>query len=211
MTQRLTQDTLLKGVQELCDRDPDLARIVEQYGPPPLWSRSPGFPTLIRIILEQQVSLASAKAAYEKLENAIAPVTPERFLELSDEALKTIGFSRQKTRYGRELSNALLSRTLRLGDLEEAPDHLVRIALMQIKGIGIWTSTIYLLMALGRPDVWPTGDIALHSAIQKAKGLDQRPSSEEARIMSLEWQPWRAVAARMLWHLYLSEKGDTYS
>ena len=211
MTKRLTQASLMQGVQELSDRDPDLARIVEQYGPPPLWERSPGFPTLVRIILEQQVSLSSAKAAYEKLEGAIATVTPERFLELSDEELKAIGFSRQKTRYGRELSQAILNGTLQLEELDQQSDMLVRMALMQVTGIGVWTSTIYLLMALGRPDVWPTGDIALHAAIQRAKGLDKRPTSEEAQRMSAEWQPWRAVAARILWHLYLSEKGNEYT
>ena len=207
MIQRLTQEYLLQGVEELSDRDPDLARIVEQYGPPPMWERSPGFPTLLRIILEQQVSLLSAKSAYEKLAAAIAaPITPERFLELSDETLKTIGFSRQKTRYGRELAKTVLSGTLRLEELEQESDMLVRMALMQVTGIGVWTSTIYLLMALGRPDVWPTGDLALHAAIQQAKGLEKRPTSEEARIMSLEWQPWRSVATRILWHLYLSQK-----
>ena len=209
--QRLTQETLLQGVQELSDRDPDLARIVEQYGPPPLWARSPGFPTLLRIILEQQVSLLSAKSAYEKLERAMGAITPERFLELADEDLKSIGFSRQKTRYGRELSQTILNGTLRLEELEEESDMLARMALMQVTGIGVWTSTIYLLMALGRPDVWPTGDIALHAAIRQAKGLEKRPASEEARIMSLEWKPWRAVAARILWHLYLSEKKREYS
>ncbi|MEM9216939.1 MAG: DNA-3-methyladenine glycosylase 2 family protein [Cyanobacteria bacterium P01_F01_bin.150] len=211
MMQRLSPESFSQGIQELSDRDPDLAHIVEQYGPPPLWERSPGFPTLLKIILEQQVSLSSAKAAYERLEEAIAPVTPERFLELSDAELKAIGFSRQKARYGRELSNVILAGTLRLEDLEQQSDVAVRMALMQVTGIGVWTSTIYLLMALGRLDVWPTGDIALHSAIQQAKGLDKRPTSEEARVISLEWQPWRAVAARILWHLYLSQKGRNYS
>lgn len=201
---RLDQVTLLEGVRELSQRDPDLARIVSTYGPPPLWQREPGFSTLLYIILEQQVSLASARAAYNRLLEAANPLTPHHFLRFSDEELKKIGFSRQKTRYGRELAQAVLNGRLDLDSLEDMEDELVRQRLMQVKGIGLWTADIYLLMVLGRPNVWPKGDIALHSALQRVKGLPHRPASDEAARLSLAWQPWRAVAARMLWHLYLS-------
>ena len=201
---RMTESILLEGVSELAQRDPDLARIVSAFGPPPLWERKPGFPTLIYIILEQQVSLASARAAYNRLVQAAQPLTPENFLRFSDEALKLIGFSRQKTRYGRELAHAVLSGSLDLSALEGMEDGEVRERLMKIKGIGVWTADIYLLMALGRPDIWPRGDLALHAALQRVKGLPKRPTSEEAQAMSAAWHPWRAAAARLLWHLYLS-------
>ena len=206
MKKRLSRRALLKGVRELAKRDEDLAKIISTFGPPPLWEREQGFHTLIHIILEQQVSLASAKAAYTRLGQAINPLTPENFLGLTDEELKQIGFSRQKTRYGRELANAIVDGSLNLSGLTELEDEEAKEQLMKVKGIGPWTADIYLLTALGRPDIWPDGDLALEVAIQQAKGLLRRPTSEEARKMSEEWQPWRAVAARILWHSYLSER-----
>ena len=197
---------MLKGVRYLSARDKDLARIVSVYGPPPLWAREQGFHSLIHIILEQQVSLASARAAYNRLREAVNPLTPEGFLTLTDEALKRIGFSRQKTRYGRELSMAIIGGKLELSRLEELKDEEAKEALMSVKGIGPWTADIYLLTALGRPDIWPKGDIALEVAVQEIKGWRKRPGPEELKKMSEQWQPWRAVAARMLWHYYLSER-----
>ena len=206
MTRRLGHRALLKGVRELAQRDEDLAKIVSAFGPPPLWEREQGFHTLINIILEQQVSLASAKAAYTRLEEAVDPVTPENLLGLTDAELKQIGFSRQKSKYGRELANAILDGRLDLLELAGLEDEEAKYRLMQVKGIGPWTADIYLPMALGRPDIWPKGDLALEAAIQRVKGWLRRPTSEEVRKMSDEWQPWRAVAARLLWHFYLSER-----
>jgi DNA-3-methyladenine glycosylase II len=148
----------------LAKRDEDLARIVSTFGPPPLWERAQGFHSLIHIILEQQVSLASAQAAYTRLEKAINPLSPRNFLGLTDEELKQIGFSRQKTRYGRELANAILDGSLRLSEMAEMEDGEARERLMNVKGIGPWTADIYLMMVLGRPDVWPMGDLALEVA-----------------------------------------------
>jgi len=204
MAQPLNETTLLQAVQVLAARDGHLAGIVARFGPPPLWAREPGFATLVHIILEQQVSLASARAAYQKLVEATGSVTPARLLELSDAELKSVGFSRQKTAYARSLAAALLDARLDLSQLSDLDDHQVRAQLMSIKGIGPWTADIYLLMALGRPDIWPSGDLALAVAVQRVKGLETRPSSAELLEISLEWQPWRAVAARMLWHFYLS-------
>jgi DNA-3-methyladenine glycosylase II len=206
LTDQLNHSTLLKGVQELADRDEDLARIVSDYGPPPLWQREPGFHTLIHIILEQQVSLASAKAAYNRLVEAVDVLAPESFLTLTDTELKQIGFSRQKTRYGRELATAILNGSLDLPGLIELEDREAKEQLMKVKGIGPWTADIYLLMALGRPDIWPSGDLALEVAIQRVKGWPGRPSAQEARKLSHEWRPWRAVAARLLWHFYLNKR-----
>ncbi len=205
MIARLTHESLIEGVTHLCASDPDLTMVRETVGLPPLWPRQPGFPTLVHIILEQQVSLASARAAFDRLQATVNPLTPETFLTLDDDALKVIGFSRQKTRYGRLLAEAILDGTLDLPQLAIVDDETVRSRLTAIKGIGPWTANIYLLMVLRRPDVWPTGDLALAVAAQQVKGLESRPTYPELDQIARQWQPWRAVAARMLWHYYLSQ------
>lgn len=205
MSDRLNEKSLIKAVEYLEGRDRQLKLVVSKYGPPPLWKREEGFKTLIYIILEQQVSLASAKAAYEKLLQKIGSITPVNFLKLSDAELKLIGFSRQKTSYSRNVAEEIITERLNLTLLSDLNDTQAKEQLMTIKGIGPWTADIYLLMALGRPDIWPNGDMALASAVQKLKGAASRPSFEELNSMSLKWKPWRAVAARILWHYYLSE------
>jgi DNA-3-methyladenine glycosylase II len=199
----LNDQTLLEGVSILCKIDPDLGQIVIQFGNPPLWEREPGFSTLIHIILEQQVSLASAKAAFTKLVQAADNLTPQRFLEFSDPELREVGFSRQKTRYGRALSEAIINGSLDLEGLQTLDEATARDTLIQIKGIGPWTADIYLLMALLRPDIWPVGDLALVKAAQKIKGLPSKPTPEEWTEIAKPWRPYRAVAARILWHFYL--------
>jgi DNA-3-methyladenine glycosylase II len=200
----LTEETFEQGLHFLSDRDPGLAHILKNFGPPPMWVRAPGFPTLIHIILEQQVSLASARAAYDRLREAVSPLTPVRFLELDDATLKVIGFSRQKTAYGRSLAQALVDGHLELEKLAAMDDPKVRAELTKIKGIGPWTADIYLLMALRRPDIMPSADLALAIAAQKVKGLASRPTPDELNTLSKNWKPWRAVAARLLWHSYLN-------
>jgi DNA-3-methyladenine glycosylase II len=204
MPDPLTAATLPDALADLTGRDLRLARIVAEFGPPPLWARKPGFPTLLRIILEQQVSLASARAAFDRLLAVATPLTPERFLELDDVTLKTAGFSRQKTRYGRELARAILSGDLDLAALAALDDHAVHAELTKIVGIGRWTADIYLLMALCRPDAWPAGDLALAIAARGAFDLPSVPSPSELTALGEPWRPWRAVAARILWHFYLS-------
>jgi DNA-3-methyladenine glycosylase II len=204
MLSRLTQRSLLRATRELAARDPDLAGVVETFGPPPLWAREPGFHTLIHIILEQQVSLASAKAAYDRLLVATGRLVPERFLALRNEELKTIGFSRQKTTYGRALAEAILDGRLDLALIETLDDAEAKTQLTAIKGIGSWTADIYLLMVLRRPDTWPSGDLALAVAVQRVKRLRKRPTPERLQKVGEAWRPWRAVAARILWHYYLS-------
>ena len=199
----LTERSLARAVGVLMVVDPDLARVVECFGRPPLWGRVAGFATLIHIILEQQVSLASARAAFNRLA-AAAPVTPENFLRFDDAALLAIGFSRQKAAYGRGLAHALASGELDLEALGTLDDHLVRAALVALKGIGPWSADIYLLMALRRPDVWPAGDLALVLAMQEVKGLAQRPTAAHMEAIAEAWRPWRAAAARVLWHYYLN-------
>jgi DNA-3-methyladenine glycosylase II len=170
-----------------------------------MWARESGFSTLLHVILEQQVSLASARAAHNKLLVVASPLTPRRFLKLDDATLKAVGFSRQKTSYGRELARSIVEGLLDLDALSSMDDAAVRSELIKIKGIGRWTADIYLLMVLRRPDIWPKGDLALAVAAQKVKRLQTRPTQEELDEMSAAWKPWRAVAARILWHYYLSD------
>jgi DNA-3-methyladenine glycosylase II len=203
----LTEARLLEGVTVLTAQDADLAAVVHRWGPPPLWARDPGFPTLIHIILEQQVSLASARAAFDRLLALATPLTPTRFLELDDATLRTVGFSRQKTGYSRHLAQAIVTGEFDIDGLGTLPDDAARTALVARKGIGPWTADIYLLMCLGRPDVWPVGDLALQVAMQSIKGLAQRPTVVEMEKIGEAWRPWRAVAARLLWHHYLRERG----
>lgn len=190
----------------LAARDKSLASVVERYGHPPLWAREPGFATLLHIILEQQVSLASAKTAFDRLCAAIGPPTPASFLTLDDAQLKAIGFSRQKTRYGRELARAIIEKRVDLDVLASADDDTVRAVLTAIPGIGNWTVDVYLLLVLRRPDAFAPTDLALLTAVQEVKKLASRPTSVELAAMAEEWRPYRAGAARLLWHAYLSER-----
>ena len=206
MPETLTEDNFAEGLNFLVSRDPDLAEILQTLGTPPFWVREPGFSTLIQIILEQQVSLASAKAVYTRLQAAISPITPELFLQLDDVQIKQIGFSRQKTSYARTLAQSIIAGQLDLSSLSTMDDEEVRSILKKLKGIGDWTVDIYLMMALRRSDSLPSCDLGLILAIQKVKRLEHRPSAAEIELIAEIWRPWRAVATRLLWHYYLSER-----
>jgi DNA-3-methyladenine glycosylase II len=208
MTNLLDERAFATAVDELARRDKDLAGVVMTYGQPPLWVREPGFPSLLYIILEQQVSLASARALYQRLQEAVKPLTPSRFLKLTEAEMRRLGFSRQKSHYTRLLAEAIQRKRFALHKLHQLEDELAREQLMSLKGIGNWTADIYLLSALRRPDIWPTGDLALATAVQEVKRLRKRPSPERLEIMSTPWRPWRAVAARLFWHAYLSKRGQ---
>lgn len=200
------EQTLPRALATLAATDTDLAALLVSLGPPPLWGREPGFATLIHIILEQQVSLASARAAFDKLLAITDPLTPEHFLAVNDVTLRAIGFSRQKSGYARHLATAIIEGALDVDGMADQPDHVVRASLLALKGIGPWTADIYLLMALRRPDIWPTGDLALQVAMQQVKQLPQRPTPTQMGELGEPWRPWRAVAARLLWHHYLSRR-----
>lgn len=204
---RLTKANIGAGLRFLAKCDADLGRLYRRDGPPPLWSRRPGFATLVQIVLEQQVSLASARAVFARLKEAVPTLTPEAFLQLGDD-LQKLGFSRQKTRYCRGLAQSVVAGDLDLAGLKRLGDEEVREHLMRIKGIGRWTAEIYLLMALGRPDVWPVGDLAIVKAVQHIKGLADAPSGDELMRIGESWRPWRAVAARLLWQHYLAGMPD---
>ena len=202
----LTESEFAASISKLTALDEDLSLVVEHHGSPPFWIRDPGFATLVRIILEQQVSLASARAACDRLLAATAPLTPESLLTLDNETLRGIGFSRQKASYARGLAEHLRDGRLDLTGLANLPQDEVYHQLLRIKGIGPWSAQVYLLMALRRPDIWPTGDLALVFAMQEVKRLPQRPSADEMVVLAKPWRPWRAVAARILWHFYLSTR-----
>jgi len=203
--ERLSRDALPRACAMLAARDPQLAALVERNGVPPLWSRRPGFATLIQLILEQQVSLASAAAVYARLRARLTRVTPADFLTLSDGALLDCGFSRQKTRYGRLLARSLNDGDWRLADLHRAPRRQAFDQLTAQTGIGPWTAQVYLLMALRHPDVWPPGDIALIRQFEKVMPVRSVHSQRALRRIR-SWSPWRSVAARLLWHDYLIER-----
>lgn len=207
----LTEKTYTLGIFELITRDPDLAEAVKRWGHPPFWTHTPGFQGLVFAILSQQVSLESAQATFTKLGMRIDPINPDKFLSLNEHALREIGFSHQKASYIRGVANEIWCGDLNLDDLEPMKDDQARNRLMKIRGIGAWTADTYLLFSLCRSDAWPSGDLALAKAIQELRGLITTPDWDEVDKIAEGWKPWRAVAARILWHHYLNERGRNAS
>ena len=204
----MTERGFRTAVAELVDRDPHLQVVIDGYGVPPVWRREPGFATLVLLILEQQVSLASARACFDRLAASLGGVvTPAGVLSMDDVALREVGFSRQKTRYARVLSDSVLEGALELDALAKHDDDEARRRLMALPGIGPWTADVYLLACLGRQDIWPVGDVALQAAAQRVKQLDARPTPVELDALGEAWRPYRSVAAQLLWHLYLGDAG----
>ena len=204
----LTRDSLHYGVRELAARDADLAELHGRLGTPPLWGRRPGFATLVRIILEQQVSLTAARTLYRRLHAHLGGMEPERIVEIRESGLRRFGLTRQKSRYCHGLAERVLDGRLDLGAAARGPDDDGRRALLEVPGLGPWSVDIYYLMALRRPDVWPTGDLALAVALREVKRLPRLPSRDEQQALAADWTPWRAVAARMLWAHYLEARGQ---
>lgn len=207
--QRLTNRTLASSAAELAARDPDLGSIYKAHGVPPMWGRRPGFATLLRIVLEQQVSLVSARSMFARLNLNIQPFTPEGFISAGEARLRSIGVTRQKSHYCIQVAHAFTDGDLR--KLSRMRDEDAHATLLRIKGVGPWTANIYLLMALKRPDIWPDGDIALASAVGKLRKMESRPSFIELAKLADAWRPYRSVAARMLWQSYLAERNQKTS
>lgn len=206
--QPLDNKSLAIAAKSVALMDVDFARTLAILGPPPLWEREPGFVTLVRIILEQQVSLASAEAMFQRLKNNIRPLTPATVLAAGEPFLRSFGVTRQKAAYFVNVARAIQSGGLDLEALGQLSDEIAIERLTSVKGIGQWTAKIYLLMALRRPDVWPVGDVALATAYKNLKGRLDRPTQPELSELALAWRPHRATAARMLWHYYLNEMQD---
>jgi len=195
---------LRAAAEELAVVDPDLGGILARHGPPPLWDRPAGFETLVAIVLEQQVSLASGAAALARLRSAAGAIEPAAIVALGEDGARSAGLTRQKARYVVGLAEATLDGRFDPDALAVADDEAARAALTALLGIGRWTADIYLLMVLCRPDVWPDGDLALATSMRRAKALAALPSAAEQREIAASWRPWRAVAARLLWHAYLA-------
>lgn len=189
---------------ELALADEDLAVIINTYGYPPLWSRPNTFETLVHIILEQQVSLASALSALNKLRERVQEITPARVLLLTDEEFKACYFSRQKTTYTKYLAEAIISGQINLQELEQLPDEIVRAKLIALKGIGNWTADVYLMFVLQHADIFPIGDLAAVNALKRVKLLPKDISKEEMIVVTEQWAPYKTIASMLLWHWYLS-------
>jgi len=204
MIQTFNEQNFHTICDKLASTDKDLATIVETHRYPPLWSRPNTFETLVHIILEQQVSLASALAALNKLKARLKDITPASLLSLSDEELKACYVSRQKAAYTRGLATALLNGDLDLGSFKTLPDDVIRARLITLKGIGNWTIDVYLMFVLQRADIFPIGDLAAVNALRRVKRLPKDTSREQLLDVTAGWQPYRSVATMLLWHLYLS-------
>ncbi len=190
--------------EQLCSKDKALREIICKYGYPPMWTRPNTFETLVHIILEQQVSLASALATLNKLREKINEITPHNILSLTDAELRDCYFSRQKTTYARGLANELLNEKLDLNAFEKMPDEEIRVRLTSIKGIGNWTVDVYLMFVLQRSDVFPIGDLAAVNALKRIKELPKETTREQVIKIASRWKPNRTIATMILWHYYLS-------
>jgi DNA-3-methyladenine glycosylase II len=206
-TRPLTPLTFARVAERMSAADPVLAGVVARWGPPPFWRHPHGFAGLVHGILAQQVSLESAMSAFGKLEGALGQVEPGAFLALDEARLREVGFSRRKAGYARGVAQAIVAGGLDLVALDAAPDDEVRRELLSIRGVGRWTADVYLLFALRRADAWPSGDLALARAVQELWGLEGVTTWDELDAFAERWRPHRAVAARFLWHDYLSRRG----
>jgi DNA-3-methyladenine glycosylase II len=199
--------TMRKALVALIQADPDLALAREVAGALPDRQREGGFETLMLLIIEQQVSLASARAIWARVKDGIPDLSPEAVLDLTDEDLRGFGLSRPKVRYCRALAEAVVDGSLSLGGLDQLSDSDAAAALISVKGIGRWTAEVYLLFSLGRRDIFPAGDVALQAAAMDVKKLAQRPTEKELYALSEAWRPHRGVAAQLLWRYYGVTRG----
>lgn len=206
---QLTVSSLATAVAELTARDADLHAVVTRYGAPPMWGRQPGFATIVRIILEQQVSLSAAKTMFARLQSAVGTVTPESVHTLGVSGMRSLGFTGQKSAYCAGLADSILSGALNLSAVARAEQSAGRAQLLNVRGLGPWSVDVYFLMALRRPDVWPHGDLALAIATHEVKRLPARPDYNSLTRLAEQWAPFRSVAARILWHHYLSVRGKS--
>lgn len=202
----LTRDSLLQAVTTLADRDPLMRALLARHGAPPLWQRTQNFGTLVHIILEQKVSLASARAVMLRVQELCPGMQPSLFLQVPESALRDAGISARKVSYCRSIAMALHSGELDLKRLRQCTDEQVMQQLTAIRGIGPWTAGVYLLMAMRRPDAWASGDRALAVSLAESDSLAQVPAYEELDRRADSWRPYRAAAARLLWHAYLSRR-----
>ena len=206
MTETFNESNFQVLCNKLARQDKELKAIIKTHGHPPMWTRPATFQSLILFILEQQVSLAAAYAAFKKLKEKIGAVTPPKILSMTDKDMRACYFSRQKIVYARELANAIQSKELQLKKLTFATNDEVRLELKKIKGIGDWTADVYLMHALQRTDLFPLGDIALVNSLKETKQLHKHISKEEMLAIAEPWRPYRTIAAMILWHAYIKKR-----
>lgn len=186
--------------------DPKLKPVISRFGYPPFWHREPNFATLILTVLEQQVSLASAKSSYNKLVERIGLVTPENFLTLNDDELKACYFSRQKVSYTKNLAGEIISGKLDLNELNNLTEIEIRSTLIKLKGIGNWTIDMYLLMSLHFADIFPPGDLATIKSVVELELVPSSFSKEEIVNFMKKFSPFQSVATYILWHSYIEKR-----
>ena len=205
----LSERALAAGIDRLALVDEDVAGALERIGYPAPRQREPGFATLLRIMVAQQLSTRSAAAIWARVEQACAPlVTAESFLALDDAAFRTIGFSRQKMAYGRALAEAVAGGVLDLEALAALPEEEAIARVAALRGFGRWSAAIYLLFALGRADIFPADDLGLQIGMQRLKGLAERPKRKAMEVLAEPWRPLRGCGAIFLWHYYGSATLD---
>lgn len=195
---------------ELCNWcigiEPKFNSVITKFEYPPYWHREPNFATLILTILEQQVSLASAKAAYNKLLEKIKTVSPENLITLSDDELRACYFSRQKIIYTKILANEIITGKLDLKQLNMLPEQEIRLRLIKLKGIGQWTIDMYLLMSLHFADIFPPGDLATIKSVYELELVPKKSSKEEIVNFMKKFSPYQSVATYILWHSYIEKR-----
>lgn len=198
----LNADQITHAMDALAATEPAFATALAQAGYPPPRISARGYPTLLRTIVGQQVSVASAESVWRKLEAALGDATaPEAVAAASDETLRSAGLSRQKSGYARSLADEVISGRLDLDHLPDDDEEAIA-ALVRVKGIGRWSAEIYLLFAEGRTDIWPAGDLAVQIAVGRILGHDARPSEKLTRDLAERWRPHRGAAAIFAWHHY---------
>lgn len=197
-----TPKTIAAALGALAERDLDIADTLAEVGYPEPRVREPGFATLLNIIIGQQVSVRSAAAIRGRLQEATDPLTPDSFLALDDPALRGVGFSGRKIEYGRLLAQDIQEGRFDPDALPALDDDTVLAQIVARKGLGPWSADVYMLFALGRPDVWPADDLAVQVAVQRLKGLDERPDRATMNWIAEPWRPYRGAAALLMWHVY---------
>jgi len=205
--EHLDEATFIEAIGLLTAEEPAFARVVDRIGLPAFWQRPSGFPTLVWLIMEQQVSLESGAAMFRRLVALLGTVTPEGIMEAGEEELRAIGVTRQKSHYLVELARSVSTGDLDLHGLTGAPQEEARASLLAVKGIGPWTADAYLLSALRFPDVFPVGDRALQVGTAEVLGMSPIPDGDGLELVSIPWRPVRAAAARLIWHAYLERRG----
>ncbi len=206
---RLEPATFSEAAHFLAGEDAALAAVIDRFGVPEFWQRPAGFSTLTLLILEQQVSLESGAAVFQRLADLCGEVTPGRLAEVGDTRLRGIGVTRQKASYLVGLAEMVLAGELEFDALTALRPEAARAALLEIRGVGNWTADAYLVSALALPDVFPLGDRALQVGTMEVLGLEAPAIGEDLELLSRPWRPVRAVAARLIWHAYLSRRGRT--